>query len=69
MPEIIRKLEVADIEKVASLYNYRKTVEELKWLFTDPDDINNFNAFVAINEQDKLIGVIGYSLSVYTDGT
>ena len=37
-------------------------------MFTDPDDINNFNAFVAINEQDKLIGVIGYSLSVYTDG-
>ena len=68
MPEIIRKLEEADIEKVASLYKYRKTVDELKWLFTDPEDSTNFNAFVAINEQDELIGVIGYSLSVYTDG-
>lgn len=67
MPEIIRRIEDRDFEKVASLYKYRKTVVELKWLFTDPDDPNTYNAFVVIKD-DFLVGVIGNSLSTYTDG-
>lgn len=68
MTEIIRRIEERDFEFIASMYNNEKSVPELKWLFTDPDESNKYNAFVAIDETDNLIGVIGYSLAVYTDG-
>jgi len=64
--ETIRRIEEDDFEAVSALYNGRKSVEELKWLFTNPNDPNTHNAFVAIKNDDHIIGVIGYILSVYS---
>lgn len=66
MTEIIRRIEEKDFKAVSALYNGRKSVEELQWLFTNPADPSIYNAFVAIKDQNKLIGVIGYVKSIYT---
>ncbi len=65
MAEIIRRIEERDFEAVSAIYDGRKSVEELKWLFTDPDDSTIYNAFVALKGQDEIIGVIGYLTSIY----
>ena len=67
MNETIRKIEVSDFEKVSALYENKKSVEELKWLFTDPDNKKIYNAFVVVNESEELLGVIGYCISIYSD--
>ena len=64
MAEIIRRIEDTDFEAVSAFYNGRKSIEELKWLFTNPDDPGVYNAFVATKES-KIVGVIGYVLSDY----
>jgi hypothetical protein len=37
----------------------------LKWLFTDPDDESKLVGFVAYDENNRLVGVIGYVISKY----
>jgi len=64
--ETIRRLKEDDFEAISALYNGRKNIEELKWLLTDPEDQNHYNAFVAEKDDKSIIGVIGYSLSIYT---
>jgi len=64
--ETIRRLKGDDFEAISALYNGRKNIEELKWLLTDPDDPNHYNAFVAEKDDKSIVGVIGYSLSIYT---
>lgn len=68
MAEIIRRIEDKDFKEVSALYNNRKSVEELKWLFTDPENTDIYNAFVAIKDQNIVIGAIGFSSSIYTQG-
>lgn len=68
MPETIRLLEEKDFDSISKLYNGRKTISELKWLFKDPEDPTRYNGFVALNNENKIIGTIGYALSNYTDG-
>lgn len=68
MSELIRRIEDRDFKAVSALYNGRKTVKELKWLYTDPDDRRKYNAFVAENERHEVIGAIAYSLSTYIQG-
>lgn len=68
MKEIIRHIEASDFEAIASLFDSGNTVEELKWLFSDVYNKNNFNGFVATDENNEVIGVIGYILSTYTIG-
>ena len=68
MAEIIRRIEDNDFQKVSALYNNRKSVEELRWLFKDPDNSIVYNAFVAINNNNQIIGVIGYASSTYKQG-
>ena len=63
--ETIRRIEDGDFKAVSALYKGRKSVKELKWLLTDPDHLNQYNAFVAEKEDKSIIGVIGYSLSIY----
>jgi hypothetical protein len=63
--ETIRRIKDQDFEQVSALYNGRKTVQELKWLYSDPEDPGNYNAFVAVDKNNKIIGEIAYSLSVY----
>lgn len=67
MTKIIRRIENEDFSDVSNLFDLDNSVEKLKWLFTNPDEPNKFNAFVAI-ENNKIIGVIGYILSTYTQG-
>lgn len=68
MAEKIRRIEDGDFQAVSALYNGRKSVEELQWLFTNPDDQSIYNAFVAIDKENQVIGVIGYVLSDYNHG-
>jgi len=64
--ETIRRIEDRDFEAVSALYNGRKSVEELKWLYSDPDNSKIYNAFVAVNQKGEIIGEIAYMLSVYS---
>ena len=68
MSEIIREIEENDFYQVSKLYNFRKSIDELKWLYTNIDDAKSFNAFVAINADNEIVGVIGYALSEYCQG-
>jgi len=65
MPETIRRLETADLESVSKLYDDRKSLKELKWLFHDFENPDNYNGFVAVDENNRIMGVIGYCLSEY----
>jgi len=67
MAEIIRRIEEKDFKAVSALYNGRKSVEELIWLFTNPEDSNSYNAFVAEDKENEIIGVCGYVQSTYFD--
>ncbi len=73
MADIIRRIEKRDFTEVSDLFIMENgileegnTVEELMWLFTDPENKNQFNAFVAVDDSNTIIGVIGYALSMYT---
>ncbi len=66
MADKIRRIEEKDFLEVSALYNGRKSVKELKWLFTNPGDSTIYNAFVAENNKNEIIGVIGYVLSIYS---
>lgn len=70
MGEVIRRINVEDFKEVSDLFtdDDYNSVEELMWLFGDPYDSNKFNAFVALNESNAIVGVIGYIISTYTDG-
>lgn len=68
MAEIIRRIEEKDFQEVSALYKNRKSIEELKWLYINPENPNIYNAFVAVNSQNKIIGEIAYSLSIYEQG-
>ncbi len=68
MTEVIRRIEESDFKEVSLLYNGRKSIEELKWLFSDPNKTEIFNAFVAENKSKEIIGVCGYVLSNYSNG-
>lgn len=65
MEDKIRRIKESDFQEVSALYNYRKSVKELKWLFTDPNDSSIYNGFVAINDKNQIIGVIGYASSLF----
>lgn len=65
MNERIRRIDESDFQQVSDLFNNRKSVEELKWLYTDPNDIATYNAFVSIDANDTITGVIGYITGTY----
>lgn len=65
MAEKIRVIQDDDFASVAKLFDNTKSVEELKWLFTNPENLSSYNAFVAIDNKDQIIGVIGYVVSYY----
>ena len=68
MADTLRRVTSTDLGKISELYKFSKSVEELVWLFTDPEIPDKFNAFVAIDKKKKIIGVIGYVLSNYVQG-
>tara|TARA_R110002073_G_scaffold72537_1_gene177536 strand:- start:544424 stop:545440 length:1017 start_codon:yes stop_codon:yes gene_type:complete len=61
----IRKITIDDFEEASSIFEFDNSVEELKWLFQNPDDENDYNAMVAIDNNNEIIGVLGYFLSDY----
>lgn len=65
MAEKIRRIEENDFISISEMYNGRKSVEELQWLFTNPEDKTIYNAYVAENNKGQIIGVIGYVSSTY----
>jgi hypothetical protein len=65
MGEKIRKITEEDIPEISVLFNHNKSIEELKWLFRDPNNPNTYNAFVGLDDIGKLVGIIGYVISMY----
>ncbi len=65
MPEKIRLIKTSDLIQLQNLYNERKTVSELNWLLQDPDDSNKLNGYVAVNEDEVIVGMIGFTSSNY----
>lgn len=61
----IRTLQEHDFEALEPLYDHRKSIKELKWVFKNPDSPQTYNGFVAVDENDLLFGVIGYMRSEY----
>ena len=57
-----------EFQGVYNLFNGETTIEELKWLFTDPENSKLFNAYISKNEENKVIGVIGYQTSTFKKG-
>ncbi|TQO38590.1 hypothetical protein GQ41_3246 [Arenibacter algicola] len=57
-----------EFQGVYKLFNGEKTIEELKWLYTDPENSKSFNAYLAKNGNDEVIGVIGYQTSIFKQG-
>jgi len=53
---------------VYDLFEEEKSIKELKWLYSDPNDNELYNAFVAKNEMNEIIGVIGYQASTFIKG-
>ena len=64
--EKIRRICEADFPNVSRLFDLRKSVEELKWLYRNPDNPQEYNAFVAIDHNNNLIGVQAFISSVYS---
>lgn len=65
MSDKIRKIIEKDFSEVSGLFNQRKSVEELKWLFRDPQNPEQYNAFVALDSSGRIVGCIGYVISKY----
>lgn len=65
MPERIRPICRDDIPKLSQLYQGRKSVEELDWLFEVPGNGDRYNGFVVEDSSDHIIGTIGFAVSEY----
>jgi hypothetical protein len=64
----IRQTTIDDIPHISALYKSRKIDDELKWVFTNPYNTEQFNSFVAIDDNGKIFGAIGFSTSTYKVG-
>jgi hypothetical protein len=64
----IRQTTIDDIPHISALYKSRKIEDELKWVFTNPYNTELLNSFVAIDDNGKIFGAIGYSTSTYKIG-
>jgi hypothetical protein len=62
----IRKSEYKDLEAISKLYQGEKTIEELHWLLHDFESPGTYRSFIAVNEDNVVVGHIGYILSEYT---
>ncbi len=63
----IRRLIKKDIPEIIQLFRNRKSDKELNWILRDPENPLSYNAFVAITNEDIIVGVIGYVLSTFLD--
>jgi hypothetical protein len=65
MPITIRKTQKNDLQQISLLYEGRKSMEELGWLFRNPKDKDDFNSYVAVDENNEVVGAIGYAVNDY----
>ncbi|MBN1599796.1 MAG: hypothetical protein JW894_15990 [Bacteroidales bacterium] len=76
MANKIRELQANDLLKVEDLYRLiypdnselSKGIEELKWLLADPNNPDKLNGYIALDEKDEILGVIGYTINTYRFG-
>ena len=70
MTETIRKIREDDFQEVSDLFEGQKynSAEDLKWLFADSNNENNYNAFVALSKDNMILGVIAYIKATYVYG-
>lgn len=61
----ISQVEENDLHKISELYGFRKSTKELKWLYSDPYNKGDLNAYVARDENDHIVGIIGYESATY----
>jgi len=60
----IRNFKLADLSGIEGLFR-KKVAKEFEWLFRDPYKKNKYNAFVAVNEKEEVVGMIAYALASY----
>lgn len=61
---IIRQTTHEDLDIISALYNYRKSREELRWVFTNPET-GSLDSVVAVDNNNTITGVIGYEVATY----
>jgi hypothetical protein len=64
----IRKTVKSDLASIVDLFQGRKKVDELHWIFSNPYNEAEYNSFVALNDENEIIGVIGYTADRYVYG-
>ncbi|MBN1952327.1 MAG: hypothetical protein JW801_14095 [Bacteroidales bacterium] len=62
----IRRTQVRDLQQIENLYEHSKVSEELRWVFSNPENPDELNSWVAFDEVGNLAGVVGYAISGYT---
>jgi len=73
MSYTFRELRIDDLQQIIELYRNiyvdneekAKDYEELRWLFSDPENPDKLNGFIAIDDKENVAGVIGYVINTY----
>ena len=60
----IRRATISDMKSISSLYDYKISETELKWVLSDPWKEDLYRSFVAVKD-DGIVGHIGYILYSY----
>ena len=60
----IRRTTKNDLTSVLSLYDGKKSMDEISWVLKDFYG-EGFRSFVALNDKNTIIGHIGYIISKY----
>lgn len=61
----IRELRTSDLDHLIENIASRRKHNEYGWVLQHADDPARFNAYVAVDDDDKVFGVIGYIVSDY----
>lgn len=69
MSDHVRPIQEKDIAEVAKLWTPAAEEDVLRWIWSDPDNPQKLNAFVAEDSTGQINGVIAYTSAVYTSGT
>jgi len=57
---VIRRSTEQDIASISRLYDYKRSEEELKWALSDPWNENSFRSFIALDNDNRVVGHLGY---------
>ncbi len=64
----IRRTNKEDLVHIEDLYKSRKQLKELEWLYVNPENLAEYNSYVAVNEKKQIVGAIGYAVNNYVYG-